>query len=141
MEIGMEPITTPNVNPMNIANMLGSRRRLISSPNIFPTLFTELASPTMVSLSPICKCKSGDASKSMPARVTRVMLIPYKLRSRKDPNLTPLIRLRVTMMRLEINWLSIAFQSMSALFQSMFSCSPNSNLMFSTSDLTDITNK
>ena len=139
MAIGIAPINTPSVSPTNMASRFGLSSRFSSSPNILPTLFTELASPTIVSLSPICRRRSREATRSIPARFTRVMLIPYRLRSRSEPSFTPFTR--VTTIRREINWLSIAFQSISSLFQSVVSCSPKSTLMDSTSAFTDMISK
>ena len=58
------------------ASRFGLSSRFISLPNILPTLFTEFASPTIVNRSPICRRRFLEASRSMPARFTRVILIP-----------------------------------------------------------------
>ena len=99
--IGNAPKSIPNKIPKNTATRLGSLSLLISLPKISPTLLIEAASPTTVSLSPICSVKLGDANRSIPARFTRVMLIPYKLRKRSVPNFIPFTLSRVTMMRRE----------------------------------------
>ena len=89
-------MNTPTASPMKMASRLGRLSLLASSPRIFPTLLMALASPTIVSLSPTCSLRSGEASRSIPALLTRVMFIPYRLRRRSEPSFTPLIRLRVT---------------------------------------------
>ena len=75
----------------------------------------------------------------MPARFTRVMLIPNELRSLRSPSFVPLIPGFVTRILRDISWLSIAFQSIPFLFQSTFSCGPKSSVNFWTSLFPEIT--
>ncbi len=73
---GKAPKISPRAIPANIAIRFGLSNRFSSSPNIFATLSIDAFSPTTVSLSPICKERSGDGSRSIPTRFMRVILIP-----------------------------------------------------------------
>ena len=77
MAIGSVPSTTPKAMPMNIGIRFGTSRRLSSLPKISATFCTSLVSPTTMMRSPSCRCKFGRANKSMPARLTRVMVTRY----------------------------------------------------------------
>ena len=48
------------------------------------------SSPTIVTRSPICNVSDGVATRSTPARLTRVMLMPNELRNSSSPNFLPL---------------------------------------------------
>lgn len=61
--IGNAPNSIPSDIPMKTAKRFGLFNRLISSPKIFPTVFTEFASPTIVNRSPICRRRSGEGQQ------------------------------------------------------------------------------
>ena len=97
----------PKAIPTKIVIRFGSFKRFKELPNTFSTLATAASVPTTFTRSPTCKCKPGFATKSKPARLIRVMLIPYNLRNFKSPNFLPFSSGFVIKIRRVINWLSI----------------------------------
>ena len=118
MATGIEPRMQPRARPAKKLTSLGLSRVLIESPMNFFALAISCASPTTVRRSPSCRCSSGEARISIPARSMRVMLMPYSLRRRRAPSLMPLILPLVMIRRLVMSWASMASQSISGRFQS-----------------------
>ena len=118
---GIEPRIQPTARPKKKLKSFGLSRTLIESPRNFEARSISCASPTTERRSPSCRCRSGVARISIPARSIRVMLIPYWLRRRRAPSLAPLTLEFVMMIRLLTSWESIASQSMSGRFQSRLS--------------------
>ena len=125
--------------PMNTDVRFGVRSCFASLPRILAAFSIDRASPTIVRRSPSCRRNDRDGSRSMPARLTLVMLMPNELRSLRSPSFVPFISGLLTRTFCETSWLSMAFQSMSCLFQSTFSCGPNRRVSFSISLLPEIT--
>ena len=140
MANGILPSNNPVTMPINTEVRFGVRSSLASLPRIRPAFSIERASPTIVTRSPSCSLSERDGRRSIPARFTRVILMPKELRSLRSPSFVPLISDLVTRIFLDTNWLSIAFQSMSPRFQSTFSCGPKRDDIASMSFLPDITN-
>ena len=107
----------------------GSFRRFIELPNTFSTFDTAVSVPTTLTRSPTCRLKFGFATKSTPARLIRVMLIPYSLRNFKSPKRFPFSSGFVIRIRRLTNWLSIRIHCL----RSMSMASPMKILIFSAS--------
>ena len=124
MAIGMLPKRRPSTMPMKIVNRFGFLSSRAWLPSTLLAFSIERSSPTIVSRSPSCNLSEVDGRRSIPARFTRVILIPNEFLSLSEPSFTPLISGFVTRIFLDTSWLSIAFQSMPFLFQSISSCGP-----------------
>ena len=94
-----------------MATKLGSRKRRKELPNTFATFVTAASGPTTVKRSPICNCKFGLATKSTPARFTRVTLTPKQFRNRISPNIFPFTSPFVIAIRRDTSCLSNCSQA------------------------------
>ena len=102
---GILPRIHPSAIPRKIGIRLGWLRRFMEFPNTFSAWLTASSLPTTVTRSPICNCKLGEATKSIPERLTRVMLAPKLLRIRSCERVLPFSFGFVIRMRREIRFL------------------------------------
>ena len=105
--IGILPKTIPRAMPIKIVIKFGSFKRFMELPNTFSTFETAVSVPTTFTRSPTCNVRPGVATKSTPARLIRVILMPYNLRSFNCPSFLPFNSGFVIKIRRLINWLSI----------------------------------
>ena len=109
----------PKIIPKNIPTkrviIFGSLRRFIEFPSLSARRFISSSFPTTVRRSPICKVRFGLASRSTPARLTRVAFNRYPIGSRRDPIVLPLNSDFVTRMRRDTTGAWMASQSISTV--------------------------
>ena len=97
---GMLPRKTPRAMPRKRGMRLGSLRRFMELPRTFSTASMAEGVPTTLTRSPTCRLRRGVATRSMPARLMRVMLMPPQdWRRRSSPRRLPLTSGLVTRMR------------------------------------------
>ena len=97
---GMLPRKTPSAMPRKRGMRLGSLSRFMELPSTFSTASMAAGVPTTLTRSPTCRLSRGVATRSIPARLIRVMLMPpHDWRRRSSPRRLPLISGLVTRMR------------------------------------------
>ena len=102
---GILPKIHPNAMPKKMGIRLGWFSLFMEFPKTFSAWVTASSLPTIVTRSPICNCKCGEATKSTPERLIRVMLAPKLFRILSCESIFPFNSGFVIKMRREISFL------------------------------------